>query len=227
MAMHTFFHDGRWIQAKFSHFTYKMTLNRNKIDRGEAIRGALEAALCRFNSRSFLSKERKPRTKAVQTILGGLNALQEALRLLYAYGKKAAKIFSKPYSMFSKNPRKAAQEAGKHFWESSHKVYARVAKISIPQADNGVKGLHKPRGVTAALGLFRLPGQLPNGHMVATLLAFKPSEPAPLHSLGIQLIIIAILLFQLKGVFYKCQQSFSQNHSIDRVYNESSVRSQF
>lgn len=91
-----------------------------------------------------------------------------------------------------------SQETGKPLWESLTEVDAMVKKVEISvkayeercRESSGPMGQatqytrYKPHGVVAVLGPFNLPGHLPNGHIVPSLLAgntvvFKPSELTP------------------------------------------------
>lgn len=89
-------------------------------------------------------------------------------------------------------------EMGKPVWEANTEAAAMIAKIDItrqafeercptethPLAGSRSVLRYKPIGVTVVLGPFNLPGHLPNGHFVPSLLAgntviFKPSELTP------------------------------------------------
>ncbi len=91
-----------------------------------------------------------------------------------------------------------SQETGKPLWESRTEVGAmlRKAEISVtayaerccersgPMGEAVQCTRYKPHGVVVVLGPFNLPGHLPNGHIIPSLLAgntvvFKPSELTP------------------------------------------------
>lgn len=92
-----------------------------------------------------------------------------------------------------------SKNTGKPLWEAATEVAAMANKITISieayqmrcpeirkELPQGIsKTTHRPHGVMAVLGPFNLPGHLPNGHIVPSLLAgntivFKPSEFTPL-----------------------------------------------
>ena len=92
-----------------------------------------------------------------------------------------------------------ARETGKPLWEARNEVESVIGKIEISvrsyaertgqrKLDSALQGSaalrHKPHGVMAVLGPYNFPAHLPNGHIVAALIAgnavvFKPSEKTP------------------------------------------------
>jgi succinylglutamic semialdehyde dehydrogenase len=91
------------------------------------------------------------------------------------------------------------RETGKPRWEALAEVDAMIAKVAIsidaynercreqsrPLAGATGATRYRPHGVLGILGPFNMPGHLPNGHLVPSLLAgntivFKPSEKTPL-----------------------------------------------
>lgn len=107
-------------------------------------------------------------------------------------------------SVFQKNSGKLAEiiarETGKPFWEARGEARALAGKVDvtlhdslkliqevqIPKAAGDIPGRirFRPRGLIAVIGPFNFPMHLPNGQILAALLAgntviFKPSEKTP------------------------------------------------
>lgn len=92
-----------------------------------------------------------------------------------------------------------AYEVGKPLWEAITEVNSMIGKLElciesynlrnktiIREQANGTKSVtrFKPHGVVAIIGPYNFPGHMPNGHIMAALLAgntviFKPSEKVP------------------------------------------------
>lgn len=90
-------------------------------------------------------------------------------------------------------------EVGKPLWESITEVNSMISKLEpsieayylrnqtmVKKQANGTKSItkFKPHGVVAVIGPYNFPGHMPNGHIIAALIAgntviLKPSEQVP------------------------------------------------
>lgn len=170
--------DGKWIEALGENFSSYSPINQERLWDGKKsieddVRLAVESANNAFKIWSEL--EIKDRIKYLESYVEALKENKEELAKCISY------------------------EVGKPFWEALTEVNSMIGKLEpcieafelrnktiIKEGTNGAKSVtrFKPHGVVAIIGPYNFPGHMPNGHIMAALLAgntvvLKPSEKVP------------------------------------------------
>ena len=172
---------GRWVLGKGNSFCSRSPVNDELLWEGafsteEDVKLAVDSARAAFNTWSQLDIETR-----------------------IDYLKKYVEIVEKNKEMLAEI---ISNEVGKPYWESLTEVNSVIGKLEpcieaynlrnqtiVREQNDGSKSVtrFKPHGVVGVVGPYNFPAHMPNGHIMAALLAgntvvLKPSEKVPLVS---------------------------------------------